>query len=424
MAPGEIEIASESLFVRDGDAIVPTDHTRGPWDPGLMHGGPVAALLAHAMVDDASEPVHEPAAWFPARFTAELMRPLAIRPLRITTEVIRSGRRARLVAARLETDGKLVARAALQQIHTADVPVPTDGPARVWAAVPPSAPEDEPESTMRRLATEIAFHASSTEHRSTDGLILSVSAARDWIRVKLPLFPGEDLTPLERVVAAADFGNGVSASLPFERYTFVNADLTVHLFRLPVDEWVLLDAVTHAGDLGVGLAESALSDRLGLIGRSCQSLAIDRSVDRLAVGGARGDCPSRPSACGEPHAVIRGGVLGERQRARPDSAMSLPDQLAELQEAGEVVDVGVEEGDGGDDVGDAAPAPPAAPLRGWRPPGSCRKLSPTSCSTRSRLSGGTRASTGARRPSWRRRPRAAWRPPWPPRRGSRTAAPC
>jgi hypothetical protein len=58
----------------------------------------------------------------------------------------------------------------------------------------------------------------------------------------------------------------------------VNPDLTVHLFRLPVDEWVCLDAVTRInlepGAGSMGLAESALFDRRGRLGRACQSLVV------------------------------------------------------------------------------------------------------------------------------------------------------
>jgi len=41
-----------------------------------------------------------------------------------------------------------------------------------------------------------------------------------------PLLPGEAPSPLVRVLAAADSGNGVSAALDYRRWLFVNADLT------------------------------------------------------------------------------------------------------------------------------------------------------------------------------------------------------
>ncbi|MFM7144412.1 MAG: thioesterase family protein, partial [Alphaproteobacteria bacterium] len=46
--------------------------------------------------------------------------------------------------------------------------------------------------------------------------------------------------------------------------------------RLPVGEWVCLDAETLVSGGGTGLAESALWDERGRIGRSAQSLLIER----------------------------------------------------------------------------------------------------------------------------------------------------
>ncbi len=84
---------------------------------------------------------------------------------------------------------------------------------------------------------------------------------------------------LEREVGAADlgadFGNGVSKLFDMDRVLFVNPDLTVSLYRLPVGEWVCLDASTLLGDDGVGLAESVLFDVAGPIGRSTQTLLVE-----------------------------------------------------------------------------------------------------------------------------------------------------
>ena len=77
-------------------------------------------------------------------------------------------------------------------------------------------------------------------------------------------------------VAAADFGNGISSVVPIDSHIFINPDLSVHVTRPPVGEWVALAAVTHPTDRGVGLAESAMYDRDGRIGRAVQSLLLDR----------------------------------------------------------------------------------------------------------------------------------------------------
>jgi acyl-Coa thioesterase superfamily protein len=90
-----------------------------------------------------------------------------------------------------------------------------------------------------------------------------------------PLVPGEAPSPLCRVLVAADSGNGVSAALDYRRWRFVNPDLSVYLFRPPAGEWVALEAATSAA-AGVGLADTALHDRHGPIGRAAQALFVDR----------------------------------------------------------------------------------------------------------------------------------------------------
>jgi hypothetical protein len=89
-----------------------------------------------------------------------------------------------------------------------------------------------------------------------------------------PLVKGEDPSPYQRAAVAADSGNGISAALDFKLYLFVNCDLTINLFRRPAGEWICLQSVSWFGGNGCGLAESALYDEAGLIGRASQSLAV------------------------------------------------------------------------------------------------------------------------------------------------------
>jgi hypothetical protein len=95
-----------------------------------------------------------------------------------------------------------------------------------------------------------------------------------WMRLRHPLLPDEPPTSLTRLVATADFGNGVSAALPFDRFLFINADLTIHLQRQPQGEWIGLDAQTLLSSAGSGLAESVLHDEHGPLGRAFQTLVV------------------------------------------------------------------------------------------------------------------------------------------------------
>jgi hypothetical protein len=99
--------------------------------------------------------------------------------------------------------------------------------------------------------------------------------ARVWMRLRRPLLDGERASPLATLAATADFGNGVSAVLPFDDFVFINADLSIHLHREPRGEWIGLDARTLLQPRGPGLAESVVHDADGPIGRSFQTLVVE-----------------------------------------------------------------------------------------------------------------------------------------------------
>jgi Thioesterase-like superfamily len=55
----------------------------------------------------------------------------------------------------------------------------------------------------------------------------------------------------------------------------VESDLTVYLHRPAVGEWVALEAATTIA-AGVGLADTAIHDQQGPLGRGLQALLVDR----------------------------------------------------------------------------------------------------------------------------------------------------
>jgi hypothetical protein len=122
---------------------------------------------------------------------------------------------------------------------------------------------------------DVMFARDGVEHRVVAGRFEDPGPATDWIRLAQPVVAGRETTPLERVLAAADFGNGISGWFQMGEALFVNPDLSVNLHRLPVGEWVCVDATTHIGADGVGLAESRLWDEHGPIGRATQSLLVE-----------------------------------------------------------------------------------------------------------------------------------------------------
>jgi hypothetical protein len=96
-----------------------------------------------------------------------------------------------------------------------------------------------------------------------------------WIRLRADVVEGEVPSPLQRVAAAADFGNGLSRIVPFDTHTFINPDLTIGLSRVPAGSWIGLDIVTRLAPDGFGQAESTIFDTAGPVGRAVQSLIVE-----------------------------------------------------------------------------------------------------------------------------------------------------
>jgi hypothetical protein len=243
----------------------PHGATRGPWDPESQHGGAAAALLGGLI--ERTEPG---AAMRVVRVTFELVRPVPLNELRSEVEIVRGGKRVQLVAARLFDGEDLVVRALALRLRR-------DGESAAPATPPAPGPGLPGEGRSLRLehahpGFEMFGHE-GVDLRYARGDWGSGSAFA-WIALRMPVLAGEEPSPLQRALAAADFGNGVSAVLDWEAWAFVNPDLTLYLERDPVGRWVGLEAETRAGDDGTAIAESVLYDERGRVGRAVQALLV------------------------------------------------------------------------------------------------------------------------------------------------------
>jgi acyl-CoA thioesterase len=258
---------SASIFLREGERFMPTAHARGPWDPEALHGGAPAALMCEAFLR--TEPGAELAI---ARLGFELLRPVPFAPLELSVSVLRNGRRVQELAGEIRAGGELICRASALRVQ----PLPAGLPGAAVSEMAPSMPGPQEGKPVRFALDDSdreSFAASAMEMRWLDDPS-ALGPARVWMRLRHPLLAGEPLSALARLAATADFGNGVSAALPFERYIFINADLALHLQREPRGEWIGLDARTLLAPGGTGLAESVLHDEHGVLGRAFQTLVV------------------------------------------------------------------------------------------------------------------------------------------------------
>jgi Thioesterase-like superfamily len=255
----------DAFYEPDGDGFLATELTRGPWDRDSQHAGPPAALLGRTI-----ERLAGAAGFQVGRVTYEILRPVPIGPVAVATRVLRPGRRVQLVEAELSAGEEPLMRATAWLIRVAELDLPAES---LGDTAPPPGPEQGSGAGFFPTGEEHGYHT-GMEVSFASGSFMERGPAQVWLRMRAPLLSGEAPTPLQRLLIAADVGNGVSSTLDFRRFIFINVELTVHLERLPGGEWIGLDAVTLPRPSGVGTAESVLFDQRGRLGRAAQTLLI------------------------------------------------------------------------------------------------------------------------------------------------------
>jgi hypothetical protein len=254
---------TDAFFLPRGDCrFLATEHTSGPWDARLQHAGPPAALIARAL--EQCEPRHEMVI---SRLTYEILHAVPVGEVEVSARVARPGRSVELLEASLQAGGREVVRTSAWRVLRA--PESTGTPP---AYEPPPVPDDE----APMPAQLESGYLRAVEWRPVRGWFAEPGPAAAWTRLRMPVVDGEEPTGLQRVLAVADSGNGISGTLDMAEWWFINPELTVHLEREPRGEWICLDAATSIQPGGAGLATSTLSDLDGRVGRGAQTLYVGR----------------------------------------------------------------------------------------------------------------------------------------------------
>lgn len=258
----------EAFYSERGEGLfLASELTRGPWDGQAQHAGPPAALLGREVERRAGDESFQV-----GRVVFEILRPVPIGEVRIDSRVLRPGKKVQLVEASLSGEGGELMRATAWLLRRGELDLP---PEAIDESPAPQGPDEGWVPEFFPTGHDVGYQ-SAMEWKAVAGSFLEPGPATVWMRMREPLVAGEEPTPLQRALIAADVGNGISAVLDYREYVFINVDLTVHFERMPEGEWVCVDAVTRPRPSGIGTAESVLFDQRGRIGRAAQSLVIAR----------------------------------------------------------------------------------------------------------------------------------------------------
>jgi len=261
--------AFPAFYVPEGDGVVSTDFTAGPWGPTGQHGGPPAALLARAM---SAVPGGEGRVL--TRITCELLRPVPVAPLRAEARLVRPGRTVELVEGVLTSaDGKELMYARGWRFPLQDLKLPAGTPD---GGLPPAGPEQGEEVPFFPVGHETGYHTAMSWRFLDGGGWLVPGPATAWLRMDVDLVRGEEPTPLDRVLVAADSASGIGCAVnPFE-YSFYNVDLSVQLIRHPRGEWIGIESACSYSTSGTGNSSARIWDTSGYVGQISQTLLLTK----------------------------------------------------------------------------------------------------------------------------------------------------
>jgi hypothetical protein len=254
-----------AFFLPTGDPSLfhATELTQGPWSPGAQHGGPPSALLARAVE---RLPASIPGAAMVTRISFDILGPVPLGELRTEARVVRPGRSVELVEATLSTADRPVIVARAWRVRVAEPALPVPGPGE--------APADRPDGLETARLEWRQGYLDAVDWRFVEGRFDKPGPCVVWARLRVPVVDGEEPTGLQRTVAIADSGNGLSGLLDMADWWYINTELTVHLFRPPLGEWVRVSAVSRLDQGGTGFAHTVLADPTGGFGAGAQALMV------------------------------------------------------------------------------------------------------------------------------------------------------
>lgn len=258
----------QALFRTDGELLVPTPITRGPWYGRTMHGGAMLAAVARAADrHPASTPRQV------VRLTVDLVRAAPMVPVRLVSRAATDGKRVDHVDVEMWADDQLCARGTALRVRTADLDVaPELEPPHPR---PPAADLEVPHRLA--MGSEPGFHHAVDTHADVDAGIA-------WCRLAVAVVEGERPSSIEVVAALADLTYAASyiirtaAGAPPPQlgrgFSLINADTTILVHRPLAGRWLGLRTTTHLGPVGAGTSSAQLLDELGAVGVTGQSLVV------------------------------------------------------------------------------------------------------------------------------------------------------
>jgi hypothetical protein len=233
----------------EGGAFKPSRYAQSHWGDDHLNGPAVVGLAARALENHCGSQD-----FMPTRFTADLFRAARNVPTTIDVRVVRDGRRVRSAECDVVQDGRTVTRATLVQYRRSSAP-----PGRQWRAsialVQPPPPDD---SILPHVGSdEVGWTRSPAAHQN--------DSRKRFYNDGIKVLAGEENSPFVRAVMIAE-ATSLVTNLGTQGIGYINGDLTAAFSRLPVDDWIGIQADSHWASDGISVGTATLFDTQGAFG--------------------------------------------------------------------------------------------------------------------------------------------------------------
>ncbi|WP_067564384.1 acyl-CoA thioesterase domain-containing protein [Nocardia acidivorans] len=256
-----------AFFTMEDGRFTATPMAVSAWSSKQVAGTGVCGLLAREM-----ETLSPGVGFVPARFTADLFRPVLNEPIVVRGEIVRDGKRVRVIDASIVQQGEVRARGSVMYLAVGQEPS-----GRVWQA------ERElpmPERELNTPGGDAPLFKSGEFEWSSD-FASGQTGERKAIWQNLPaLVEGERISAFQRAAFIGDTTN-LACNWGTEGVGYINSDVTVTLSRVPEGHEVGLVAVDRVASDGVMVGTAVMYDRSGVLG-TCVATGVSnvrRQVD-------------------------------------------------------------------------------------------------------------------------------------------------
>lgn len=237
-------------FRRDDDgAFLPGPTAQSHWGPDHLNGPALVGLVATVLEEHYGLPD-----FLPTRLTVDLFKAARGVPTVASTRLVRDGRRVRNSECELIQDGVVVVRATLVQYLRSAPPRGEEWRAQREFAGPA---ELDPAEHIYVGSDGAGWSQAIREHQN--------ASRKRTVTKSVTVLGDRKNTPFVNAAMAAE-STSLVTNLGSAGVGYINGDLTVALSRLPVDDWVAVEADSHLASDGVSVGTATLFDSLGAFG--------------------------------------------------------------------------------------------------------------------------------------------------------------